>query len=190
MRYQGYCQMNSFFYLNYVLCENINQATKTFSFNGNFLETNIINILLLLWGLIYILRNFLGSTLLSRQQKVLAAIQEAEQRLQEANIRLEEAEKQLAQTQIVIAQIISDAKLTAQKVKDSILVQGKIEIEKLTAAGKNNISNAEQQIKKQIKKQITGLAIHRVTMQLKNQINVDLQLRITDNNIMRLGSKL
>jgi F-type H+-transporting ATPase subunit b len=182
--------MDIFSNVYYILTGNNNENLKTFGFNHNFLEANVINILLLLWGLIYILKNFLGSTLLSRQQKVLTAIQESEQRLKEANIRLEEAEKQLVQTQIIISQIISDAKITAQKVKDSILAQGKIEIEKLTASGKNSIANAELQITKQITKQITALAIHRVNIQLKNQINAQLKSRIIDNNITKLEYKL
>nr|YP_009297746.1 ATP synthase CFO B chain subunit I [Kumanoa americana]AOM67480.1 ATP synthase CFO B chain subunit I [Kumanoa americana] len=175
--------MNSFFY---ALTESVHEEVHAFGLNSNFLEANVINILLLLWGLIYILKNFLGSTLLSRQQKVFTAIQESEQRLKEANNRLEEAEKQLAQTQIIISQIINDSKITAQKVKDSILAQGKMEIEKLTTSGKNSIANAEQQIKKQIKKQIATLAIHRVTLQLKTQMNNELQAKIINTDIMKL----
>nr|YP_009314929.1 ATP synthase CF0 subunit I [Scinaia undulata]SCW23384.1 ATP synthase CF0 subunit I [Scinaia undulata] len=163
---------------------------KTFGFNPDFLEANVINIALLLSGLIYILKNFLGLTLVNRQEKVLLAIQEAEERLEQANERLDESEKQLAQTQIVIMQIKKEAELTAQKVRDSILEQGKIDIAKLTAAGKNSIANAEQQIKKQIQKQITTLAIHRVTLELKSQMNHNMQIAIIDSNIEKLGAKL
>nr|YP_009314107.1 ATP synthase CF0 subunit I [Izziella formosana]SCW22361.1 ATP synthase CF0 subunit I [Izziella formosana] len=164
--------------------------SKEFGFNPDFLEANVINIALLLSGLIYILKNFLGSTLINRQEKVLLAIQESEERLKQANERLAEAEKQLAQTQIVIAQIKQEAERTAQKVRDSILNQGKIDIEKLTAAGKNSIANAEQQIKKQIQQQIATLAIHRVTIELEENMSDSMQLSMIDNNINKLGSKL
>nr|YP_009312881.1 ATP synthase CF0 subunit I [Helminthora furcellata]SCW21135.1 ATP synthase CF0 subunit I [Helminthora furcellata]SCW23995.1 ATP synthase CF0 subunit I [Helminthora furcellata] len=161
-----------------------------FGFNTDFLEANVINIGLLLSGLIYILKNFLGSTLVNRQGKVLLAIQESEQRLKQANERLVEAERQLAQTQIVIKQIQQEAEKTAQKVRNSILDQGKIDIEKLTAAGKNSIANAEQQIKKQIQQQIAALAVHKVTMELEEQLSDNVQLSIIDNNISKLGSTL
>lgn len=164
--------------------------SKSFGFNPDFLEANVINIALLLAGLIYILKNFLGAMLITRQEKVLLAIQEAEERLQQANERLDEAQKQLAQTQIVIAQINKEAEITAQKVRDAILEQGKLDIEKLTASGKSSIANAENQIKKQIQQQITALAIHRVTLQLKSQITTQIQTNIIDSNISKLGAKI
>nr|YP_009732136.1 ATP synthase CF0 B chain subunit I [Gracilaria spinulosa]QHS70733.1 ATP synthase CF0 B chain subunit I [Gracilaria spinulosa] len=160
------------------------------SLNTDFLEANVINILLLLSGLIYVLKEFLGSILVTRQEKVLLAIQESEERLQQANLRLSESEKQLAQTQIVITQIIQEAELTAQKVRQSILDQGKADIDKLLYASKVSISTAEIQIKQQIQLQITSLAIKRVTMQLQNQITPALQTKIIDNNIAQLGGHL
>lgn len=174
----------------YVLANNHETEVQALSLNTDFLEANLINIILLLLGLIYILKNFLGSTLIIRQQKVLTAIQESEQRLNEANIRLEEAEKQLAQTQMIVTKILHDAQITAQKVREAILAQGKSDIDKLTVAGKNSIANAERQIKKQIQKQITTLAIQRVTSQLKDKIKPDIQTNIIDNNIMQLKYKL
>nr|YP_010873168.1 ATP synthase CF0 subunit I [Nemalion vermiculare]WGV34394.1 ATP synthase CF0 subunit I [Nemalion vermiculare] len=174
------------------LLQVFNLLTKhgEFGFNSDFLEANVINIGLLLFGLIYILKNFLGSTLVSRQDKVLLAIQESEERLRQANERLEEAKKQLSQTQMVIQQIKEEAEITAQKVRDSILNQGKLDIVKLTSAGKNSIANAEQQIKKQIQKQITSLAISKVTMQLEKQMDDSMQYNIINSNITKLGAKL
>nr|YP_063650.1 ATP synthase CF0 B subunit [Gracilaria tenuistipitata var. liui]Q6B8R0.1 RecName: Full=ATP synthase subunit b, chloroplastic; AltName: Full=ATP synthase F(0) sector subunit b; AltName: Full=ATPase subunit I [Gracilaria tenuistipitata var. liui]AAT79725.1 ATP synthase CF0 B chain subunit I [Gracilaria tenuistipitata var. liui] len=160
------------------------------SFNTDFLEANVINILLLLLGLMYVLKEFLGSILVDRQEKVLLAIQESEERLKQANSRLSESEKQLAQTQMVIAQIIKEAETTAQKVRQSILDQGKADVDKLISASKASIATAEVQIKQQIQLQVTSLAIKRVTMQLQDQITPNIQTRIIDNNIAQLGGYL
>nr|WCH56315.1 ATP synthase CF0 subunit I [Hypnea sp.] len=163
---------------------------QTVSLNSNFLEANVINILLLLSGLIYVLKQFLGSALSIRQNKVLSAIQEAEERLQQANLRLEESEKQLAQTQIVIKQIKEEAGLTAHKVRESILAQGKIDIERLTATSKATLSTAENQVRQQIQQQIINLAISKVATQLQNQITPVIQSKIVDYSIMQLGEKI
>nr|YP_009511451.1 ATP synthase CF0 subunit I [Gracilariopsis mclachlanii]AXI97328.1 ATP synthase CF0 subunit I [Gracilariopsis mclachlanii] len=165
-------------------------ANTAISFNTNFLEANVINIAFLLSGLIYVLKQFLGSVLNFRQEKVLFAIQESEERLQQANARLVESEKQLAQTQVIISQIIKEAELTAQKVKQSILDQGKADVNKLISASKANITTAESQIRQQIQLQITSLAIKRVTAQLQNQITPAIQAKIVDNNIAQLGGNL
>lgn len=161
-----------------------------FGLNTNFLEANVFNILLLLSGLIYVLRQFLGATLHNRQKKVLTAIQESEERLKQANIRLLESEKQFKQTEVVIKQIEQEAIITAEKVRKSILAQGKLDIERLTQAGKISISVAEMQVREQIQKQITSLAIRQVASDLKRQMTVSVQSKIADENIMQLGDKL
>nr|YP_010850818.1 ATP synthase CF0 subunit I [Lophurella mutabilis]WGH13586.1 ATP synthase CF0 subunit I [Lophurella mutabilis] len=160
------------------------------SFNSNFLEANVLNILLLLSGLIYVLKKFLGSILIDRQSKVLFAINESEERLKQANIRLNEAEKQLAQTQIIINQIINEAEITAKKVRESILEQGKIDIDKLTKSSKASVKFAENQVKLQIQQQITALAIQKVSVKLKNQMNSIMQEKIIDQGIMQLEGKI
>lgn len=157
------------------------------SFNPDFLEANVVNIILLLSGLIYVLKQFLGSILSDRQEKVLLSIQEAEERLDQANIRLNESEKQLDQTQIIIAEIIKEAQMTAEKVNQSILDQGKLDIDRLSVISKASIEAAENQIRQQIQQQIIALAIGRVKIQLKNQINYSMQSKIIDNSIAQLG---
>lgn len=160
------------------------------SFNSNFLEANVLNIVLLLSGLIYVLKQFLGSILLLRQEKVLFAINESEERLKQANIRLDEAEKQLAQTQIIINQIITEAQATAEKVRQSILDQGKIDIERLTISSKDSINYAESQVKEQIQQQIIDLAIKKVSVKLSNEMTTNLQNKIIDTKIMQLKDNI
>ena len=160
------------------------------SFNSNFLEANVINIFLLLTGLIYVLKKFLGSVLNERQNKVLFAIRESEERLEQANARLDQAEKQLAQTQIIINQIISEAETTAKKVRESILEQGKSDIEKLTKSSKASVKSADNQVRLQIQRQITALAIKKVSNELKNQMNSIAQAKIIDQSIIQLEGKI
>jgi len=163
---------------------------KGFGLNPNFLESNVINIAILLSGVVYLGRNFLTSALESRQQKVAEAIQESEERLQQANKRLLEAEKQLAEAKLVIEQIKKDAELTARKVKETILAQGKLDIERLTNNGKSSIEKAEIQIRKQIQQHITNLAIQRVSGQMKSYLTSNLQSKLIDSNISQLGGQI
>jgi|TARA_B100000683_G_C12480468_1_gene551175 F-type H+-transporting ATPase subunit b len=163
---------------------------KGFGFNSNFLEANVINIALLLSGVIYLGKNFLTSALELRQQKVTEAIQEAEERLQQANSRLLDSEKQLAEAQSVIEKIKKEAETTARTVKETILAQGKVDIERLTNNGKSNIEQAELQIKKQIQQRIANLALERVSTQLQDYMTPSLQSKVIDNNISELGGQL
>nr|QUE28804.1 AtpF [Porphyropsis coccinea] len=165
-------------------------SQKGFGINTNIFETNVINIGILLGIVIYVGKPFLTSTLQTRQDKVLASIQEAEEKLQQAGTRLAESEKQLTQTQLVIDNIKKEAEITATKVRDSILEQGESDIERLTATGKASILNAEAQIRKQIQQQIATLALKRVLLQLKGDMNPEIQSKIIDSNIKQLGGQL
>jgi F-type H+-transporting ATPase subunit b len=163
---------------------------KGFGFNSNFLEANVINIALLLSGVFYLGQNFLTSALELRQQKVTEAIQEAEERLKQASTRLLNSEKQLTQAQSVIEKIKKEANITARTVKETILAQGKLDIERLTNNGKSSIEKAELQIKKQIQQRIADLAMQRVSTQLQNYMTPNLQSKVLDNNIAQLGGQL
>lgn len=163
---------------------------KGFGFNSNFLEANVLNIALLLSGVVYLGRDFLTSALELRQQRVAEAIQEAEERLQQANTRLLDSEKQLTEAQSVIEKIKKEAETTARTVKETILAQGKVDIERLTNNGKSSIEQAEMQIKKQIQQRITDLAMERVSTQLKDYMTPSLQAKVVDNNIAQLGGQL
>jgi len=174
------------FHVFRLISEELSQHNHGISFNSNFLEANVLNIMLLLFGLIYVLKQFLGSVLIIRQEKVLFAISECEERLEQANNRLSESEKQLEQTQVAINQILNEAKTTAQKVRQSILSKGKIDVEKLIQASKANITVAENQIKQQIKQKITALAIQKVSTQLQIQVDSAMQAKIIDSSIIKL----
>ena len=110
----------------------LNQTLNSFStqiadlevgLNVDIFETNVINISILAGGLFYLLSGALSESLSERQQKILGAIQESEEKLQEATTRLTEGETQLAQAQMVIESIQKDAEKTATQVKSSILTE-------------------------------------------------------------------
>ena len=157
------------------------------SLNFDIFESNVINISILAGGLFYLLSGALSESLAERQQKILGAIQESEEKLQEATTRLTEGETQLAQAQMVIDSIKKDAEQTAQQVKSSILAEGKTEIERLTATAKAQIGTIEARVRKQISDYVATLALQRITMQLEGKLNSSLQQQIIDRNISKLA---
>ena len=157
------------------------------SFKFDIFESNIINLTILVGGLFYLLSGALSESLSERQQRILGAIQESEEKLQEATTRLTEGETKLAQAQIVIESIQKDAEQTAGQVKSSILTDGKTEIERLTANAKAQINTIEARVRKQISDYVATLALQRITMQLEGKLNSSLQQQIIDRNISKLA---
>ena len=157
------------------------------SLNFDIFEANLVNLAILDGGLFYLLSGALSESLSERQQKILGAIQESEEKLQEATTRLTEGETKLAQAQIVIESIQKDAQQTAAQVKSSILADGKLEIERLTATAKTQINTIEARVRKQISDYVATLALQRITMQLEGKLNSSLQQQIIDRNISKLA---
>jgi F0F1-type ATP synthase membrane subunit b/b' len=157
------------------------------SFIERIFEANLINLIILDGGLFYLLSGALSDSLSERQQKILGAIQESEERLKEATTRLTESETQLAQAQMVIESIGKDAQTTAQQVKSAILTDGKVEIERLTSAAKSQIGTIEARVRKQISDYVATLALQRITMQLEGKLTSSLQQQIIDRNISKLA---
>jgi F0F1-type ATP synthase membrane subunit b/b' len=96
----------------------------------------------------------------------------------------------MTQAKVVIEQIKKEAEVTARKVKETILAQGKLDIERLTNSGKSSIEKAELQIKKQIQQHITNLALKKVTYQLQEYMTSNVQSKLIDSNISQLGGQI
>jgi F-type H+-transporting ATPase subunit b len=173
--------------LNQTLNSFSTQIAEGISFNPDIFEANLVNLIILVGGLFYLLSGALSESLSERQQKILGAIQESEERLEEATKKLADSETQLAQAQLVIESIGKDAEVTAQQVKSTILTDGKSEIERLTDAAKGQIITIEARVRKQISDYVVTLALKRITMQLEGKLNSSLQEQIIDRNISKLA---
>jgi F0F1-type ATP synthase membrane subunit b/b' len=173
--------------LNQTLNSFSTQIAEGISFNPDICEANLVNLIILVGGLFYLLSGALSESLSERQQKILGAIQESEERLEEATKKLADSETQLAQAQLVIESIGKDAEVTAQQVKSTILTDGKSEIERLTDAAKGQIVIIEARVRKQISDYVVTLALKRITMQLEGKLNSSLQEQIIDRNISKLA---
>ena len=154
--------------------------------NLDIFETNIVNLTLLVGGIFYLGSNALSESLIERQQKILGAIQEYEERLEQEVVKLAESETNLKQAQLVIASIKEEAEATAKNVKSGILTDGKTEIERLTATAKSQIGTIELKIRNQISEYVVSLALERVTIQLEGKLGESVQQQLIDKNISKL----
>merc|ERR1712054_107228 len=101
--------------------------------NTDILETNLINITILVVILVQFVGGALTTSLADRKQKILDNVNDAEKRLSEAKERLSEANIQLAQTKVAIDKIVQELQTTkinviktgADKIYQEMLMQMK-----------------------------------------------------------------
>jgi len=133
--------------------------------NLDILETGVINIITLVAILVYVGRDFLGSTLEKRKNDIVTSVQDAEERLNEANTRLNEAQKQLTQANVIINEIKTETIVTKKALLQSDASQSKKDLSIRFNRALATFRSKERQIFLEIKQQIIFLVLKRTASQ-------------------------
>lgn len=158
--------------------------------NFDILETNLINIIILIILLIYVLGDFLKENLSFRQKQIIINIQDGEKRLNEANLRLTETKSQWTQAQIIIKEI----KSLTKRSKINVVSSGFSQINRDLSQRYNNIlmilRYRELQVFNNVMKEVSKLALRQVGLKLQTELSKKDQDLIIDKKINSLGSQL
>ncbi len=131
------------------------------SLNLDILETGLINILALVAILVYVGRDFLGSTLEERRANIVQGVQDAEDRLNEANRRLSEAQKQLSQANVVISDIKNETIAAKKVLLESDAFEAKKDLATRFSRALATFQSKERQVFLEVKQQIILLVLKR-----------------------------
>ena len=94
------------------------------SFKFDIFESNLINLVILISGLVRLLNASISKALLERKEKILNTIQESEEKLKEATTRLVESETKLVQVETVLKEIQEESSRISEQNKNRILSAG------------------------------------------------------------------
>lgn len=162
-------------------------GNEGFGLNGNILETNIINLSVVVGVVVSFGGDALRSLLQTRKETIL-------KNFEEAKIRSEEARQKLA----LAAQEVEYAKIKAQDITKqtaSILDKEKItyslyfenETKRLNSLKEETLTFQEQRAKFQISNQIIKLAVEKVEQIIKSRLTPRLHDSVNNFNILLLG---
>lgn len=158
-----------------------------FGFNFDILETNLINLGIIIVLLLVYGGKFIGNILEQRRTKIEEEILEAENRAKEAAAALADAQQNLAQAQARAEQIRKDAEETAKKTKEEILARGKEDLARLQASAAQELDTEKAKAMAYLKQRIATLALERVESQLKETLDSSKQRKLVDRCISQLG---
>jgi len=134
---------------------------ESITLNLDIFETGLINIIALVVILVYVGRDFLGSTLETRKNEIVTSVQDAEERLNEANKRLSEAQKQLSQAHVVITEIKNETIAAKKVLLESDAYQSKKDLTTRFNRALATFRSKERQIFLEVKQQIIILVLKR-----------------------------
>lgn len=158
-----------------------------FGFNFDILETNLINLALLIGVLIYFGRNFLTQILTERRSRIEQAIKEAEQRQRQAAEALADQQQKLAQAQAEAEKIRTSAAQSAQAAKEAILAQSVQEVEKLKQTAVQDLNTERERAIAELRQRVAAMAMQKVESQLRSVLDESAQQQLIDRSIASVG---
>jgi F-type H+-transporting ATPase subunit b len=189
--------------------ENMNSATDLinllnnwhlapgFGFNTNPLETNLINLAIVIGVLVYFGKKMFSDLLNNRRDTIFSTIRNAEERYQEAINNLNQARTRLQQAQTKADKIRINGLSQIQK-EEQQLIREVVENSRRVEDSKNmTILLEEQSAIEQVLQQVSKLMFKKALNALNSRLNVldsglnvRLQTRVIDSNLVLLKVKL
>lgn len=158
-----------------------------FGLNLDLLETNLINLAIIIGVLVYFGKKSLGKTLSDRQVQIETAIKEAEQRKEKAAAALAEQQQKLAQAQAEAARIRQEAETRAEAVRAAVMKQAEEDVERMKAAAAQDLTTQQDRVMNELRQRIATLAMQKAEQQLRSEVGEDTQRQLIDRSIARIG---
>ena len=154
--------------------------------NLNPLETNLVNLVIVIRLLFWFLRGFLGGILERRRAAILQDLQDAESRLKTATENLSQAQSELAAAQQKAEKIRADGQARAAGIR----AEGeKRTISAMAAVKAGADADAEAdaaRIKDSLRREAALAAIDNVLAQLPGRLDASAQAKLIDSTIKNL----
>jgi F-type H+-transporting ATPase subunit b len=159
-----------------------------FGLNTNVFDTNIINLAIVIAGLVYFLRGFLGGILERRRAAILADLKDAEERLATASTAVAAAQKELTEAQAKAECIGTDGQSRAQAIR---LESERRTVEEMARIKQDSASDLESEagrVSDQLRREAARLAIEQALATLPGRLDASAQARLIDQSIQSLGN--
>jgi F-type H+-transporting ATPase subunit b len=160
-----------------------------FGLNLNLFDTNIINLAIVIAGLVWFLRGFLGGILERRRTAILTELREVEERLTSASAALAEAQKGLGEAQKKADQIRVDGQARADAIRLDSEQRTIEEIARMKQAASSDLANEASRVTDQLRRDTALKAIEKALAALPAKLDDSAQARLIDQSIQSLGNR-
>lgn len=159
-----------------------------FGLNLDLFETNIINLVVVIAGLIWFLKGFLGGLLERRRNSILFDLKEAEERLDKASTALAEAQKGLAEAQQRAEKIVVDGTARAAAIRADSERRSIEEIARIKEAATSDLANEASRVSAQLRRETARQAVEQALAGLTGKLDEQAQANLINQSIQSLGN--
>lgn len=167
----------------------LSEAEGGFGFNFDILDTNLINLAIIIGGLLFFGRKVVGKTLAQRREQIETAIVSAERRQKEAAAALAQQQQKLAQAQTEAERIRKSAEESAKVATENIMAQATQDIERLKETANQDLNSERERAIAAVRSRVVAMALQKVESQLQSGVDDAAQQQLIDRSIALLGGR-
>lgn len=155
-----------------------------FGFNTNILETNVLNLAVVLAVVITYVGDALRGLLANRKQTILNNFREADQRATEAQDQLNQARLQLEKAKTKANEISQQASFTVDQEKKQIIGQTQEDIKRLSILQQETLNFEQQKAQNELAQKLVKLALQQVREKLQQRLNSSIHTAVNHFQIV------
>ena len=157
---------------------------ESFGFNFNILETNLINLSVVIGIVVSFGGNALRSLLDNRRQTILNNLEEADNKAKEAQEKLNKAKARLKAAKTKAAEIREQGNITAEQEKKQCILQTEQDTLRLEEVKQETIKFQQQKAISQVSQQVVSMALNKVREKLTNKLDSEFHSSVNNYNIV------
>lgn len=162
--------------------------SEGFGINTDLIETNVLNLAVVIGVLVYFGKDIVSDTLKTRKETILKSLQDADNKFQEATDKLNEAKKQFEFAKVKAEEIRAQGLVTADKSSKKLLARVEDDIKRLEDAKVATLRFEEEKAITEVCEKVSRLALDQAVENLNKRLDPALQKRIIQLNIALLGN--
>lgn len=159
-----------------------------FGFNGNILETNVLNLGVVLTIVFVVGGDSLSSTLDERKKSIAKNLERAEQRAKEAKDKLFQAQSQLEAAKKKALEILEQGNISAENEKKDSLKKKEEEISRLTKKKEEILYVEEEKAFFQVYEKFVDRIIEKTKERLLTRLNSQTHTSVINSQIKLISS--
>lgn len=158
-----------------------------FGFNFDILETNLINLSIIIGVVFFFGRKILGKTLSDRRANIEEAIREAEKGQKEAAAALADAQQKLAKAQAEAERIRAAAQENAKTARAAVMEAAARDVARMQETAVQDLNNERDRAIAELRQRVVAMAMERAESQLSSHLDESAQQQLIDRSIALMG---
>lgn len=159
-----------------------------FGINTNILETNILNLSVVVTVVVYAVGGALTGLLDARKKAIYDSFNKAEEQFNKAQEALTDAKKAFTDAEAKVLEIKDQGKSKIQQLKVSLVEQTAQDAERLENSKETTLRIEQDRIRNALRRNLVVKAMNGASMQLEKTLDNQKQARVLETFIPTLGN--